>query len=111
MTPDEFRQKGTGWECLKMRFLEVGVGKEWPQVVFVRLGGVGVTLHVFFQLVRGRRCCQIYSIPSRREGRVGRSCILLALGKEGGKCSLSLRRAACGSKRMFLELIHGLFIT
>ncbi len=26
-------------------------------------------------------------------------------------CSLSLRRAAHGSKRMFLELIHGLFIT
>jgi hypothetical protein len=27
------------------------------------------------------------------------------------KCSLSLRRAAHGSKHMFLELIHGLFIT
>ncbi len=26
-------------------------------------------------------------------------------------CSLSLRRAAHGSKRMFLQLIHGLFIT
>jgi hypothetical protein len=26
-------------------------------------------------------------------------------------CSLSLRRAAHGDKRMFLELIHGLFIT
>jgi hypothetical protein len=26
-------------------------------------------------------------------------------------CSRSLRRAANGSKRMFLELIHGLFIT
>jgi hypothetical protein len=26
-------------------------------------------------------------------------------------CSLSLRREAHGSKRMFLELIHGLFIT
>ncbi len=28
-----------------------------------------------------------------------------------GKCSLSLRRVAHGSKRMRLELIHGLFIT
>ncbi len=29
----------------------------------------------------------------------------------GSNCSLSLRRAAHGSKRIFLELIHGLFIT
>jgi hypothetical protein len=30
---------------------------------------------------------------------------------DGGECSLSLWRVARGSKHMFLELIHGLFIT
>ncbi len=30
---------------------------------------------------------------------------------QGLHCSLSLWRAARGSKHMFLELIHGLFIT
>jgi hypothetical protein len=45
----------------------------------------------------------------RVAGRLGKVDLLVSL--RAPPCSLSLWRVARGSKHMFLELIHGLFIT